>query len=114
VKIFIALGLLLLACGSNSSGDGSPSGACPSLAGTWTITAHCVSSFVGQTVAVTQSSCSLTLAAPFDGYAGTVAGDGTLNVTGPTATGTQDCTGTTSSNTIDLSCPGPCAVALTR
>ena len=114
MRIFVALGLFLLACGSSSSDSGSPSGACPNLAATWTITAHCVSSFVGQTVTVAQSSCALTFAAPFDGYTGTVASDGSLNVTGPTATGTQDCTGTATASTLDLSCPGPCDVTLTR
>jgi hypothetical protein len=114
VKIFMGLGLLLFACGSSSSDDSAPSSACPNLAATWTITAHCVSSFVGQTVTVTQSSCALTFAAPFDGYSGTVSSDGSLNVTGPTATGTQDCTGTATASSLDLSCPGPCHVTLTR
>jgi hypothetical protein len=118
VKTFVALSLLLCACGSSSSGGGSAgsggaaSGACPTLAGTWTITAHCVSSFVGQTVTVSQSACALTFAAPFNGYTGTVASDGKLNVMGPTAGGTQECTGSATTTTIDLSCPGPCAVTL--
>jgi hypothetical protein len=65
-------------------------------------------------VTVTQSSCSLSFAAPFTGYSGTVASDGSLNVTGPTATGTQNCTGSATTSSIDLSCPGPCAVTLAR
>jgi hypothetical protein len=114
VKTFVALSWFLFACSSGSSNSGSPSGACPDLAATWTITSHCVSSFVGQTVAVTQNSCSLAFASPFDGYSGTVASDSSLHVTGPTATGTQDCTGTATTSSIDLSCPGPCQVTLMR
>jgi hypothetical protein len=126
MRIFIAVGLLLCACGSSSSDGGGGGGAgangsagaagaaCPSLAGTWTIKTHCVSSFVGQTVMVTQSACSLSLAAPFDGYSGNVKSDGTLDVTGPTASGTQECMGTATASSMSLSCPGPCAVTLGR
>src|SRR5882724_10593991 len=95
VKPFFSLRLLLIACGSSSWGGPAGKGACPSLAVTWTITSHCVSTFVGQAVSVSQSACALTFAAPFAGYTGSVASDGTVNVTGPTANGTQDCTGTT-------------------
>ncbi|HEY5376937.1 MAG TPA: hypothetical protein VIK01_24820 [Polyangiaceae bacterium] len=118
MRIFLAISLVLCACGSNSSdatgGGGSSSGACPALAGTWTIKTHCVSSFVGQTVTVTQSACSLSLAAPFDGYSGSVKSDGALDVTGPSASGTQECMGTATASSMSLSCPGPCAVALGR
>ena len=118
MRIFIALSLLLCACGSSSSnaggGAGASAGACPSLAGTWTIQAHCVSSFVGQTVTVTESSCMLSLAAPFDGYSGTVTSDGQLDVKGPTATGSQECSGTATAASMMLACPGPCAVTLGR
>jgi hypothetical protein len=120
MRIFIALGLLLCACGSSSSdagggaGAGASAGACPSLGGTWTIQAHCVSSFVGQTVTVTESSCMLSLAAPFDGYSGTVTSDGQLDVKGPTASGSQECTGTATAASMMLACPGPCAVTLGR
>ncbi|HEY1537299.1 MAG TPA: hypothetical protein VGF76_24930 [Polyangiaceae bacterium] len=118
MRILIALSLLLCACGSSSSdaggGGGASAGACPSLAGTWTIQAHCVSSFVGQTVSVTESSCMLSLAAPFDGYSGTVTSDGQLDVKGPTASGSQECTGTATAASMMLACPGPCAVTLGR
>ncbi|HEX3852071.1 MAG TPA: hypothetical protein VHW01_13960 [Polyangiaceae bacterium] len=124
MRIFIGISLLLCACGSSSSdgagaggADGSAGtsgGACPSLAGIWTIKTHCVSSFVGQTVTVTQSACSLSLAAPFDGYSGSVKSDGSLDVSGPTASGTQECTGAATPSSMSLSCPGPCAVTLGR
>jgi hypothetical protein len=124
MRTFIALSLLLCACGSSSS-DGAGAGgatgsagatgaACPALGGTWTIKTHCVSSFVGQTVMVTQTACSLSLAAPFDGYSGNVKGDGALDVMGPSASGTQECTGTATASSMSLSCPGPCAVTLGR
>jgi hypothetical protein len=118
MRIFIAFGLLLFACGSSSSDSGgaagSASGACPALGGTWTIQTHCVSSFVGQTVTIMQNACTLSMAAPFDGYSGTVSSDGKLEVTGPTAAGTQQCTGTASASSLSLACPGPCAVTLGR
>jgi hypothetical protein len=124
MRILIVLSLLLFGCGSSSSNSaggagadgsaGTSSDACPSLAGTWTIKTHCVSSFVGQTVMVTQSVCSLSLAAPFDGYSGSVKSDGSLDVSGPTASGTQECMGSATASDMSLSCPGPCAVTLGR
>ena len=56
----------------------------------------------------------LSLAAPFDGYSGTVTSDGQLDVKGPTATGSQECTGTATTASLALACPGPCAVTLGR
>jgi len=67
-------------------------------------------SLIGSTAAVTESNCSLSFAAPFDGFTGTVGADGTVTLSGP-----QSCTGKPSGDTIALSCtPGTCAVTLTR
>jgi phage baseplate assembly protein gpV len=109
------LALLLCACSSSSSPSGSPSpdggnASCPSVAGTWNITAHCDASFIGQSVAVTQTDCALSFAAPFNGFMGTVTSDGTLTLSGP-----QTCTGTVTSSSISMTCtPGTCVVTLAR
>jgi len=84
VRFLVAL-LLLCACSSSSpsSGSLSPDGgsaACPDVAGTWNITAHCDASLIGQSVAVTQTDCTLSFAAPFDGFTGTVTNDGMLSL----------------------------------
>ncbi|HEX4446580.1 MAG TPA: hypothetical protein VH044_07590 [Polyangiaceae bacterium] len=103
---------LIWACSSGSDASPPPasSPACPDAAGTWTITAHCDASFVGQSVMVTQNDCSLSLAAPFDGFAGTLASDGKLTLSGP-----QSCTGTVTATSIAMSCtPGTCVVTLAR
>jgi hypothetical protein len=105
--------LLFLACGSSSSAasnDGGAASSCPNAGGSWTITAHCVSSFIGQSVAVTQTDCSLSFAAPFNGFKGTVASDGKVVLTGP-----QSCTGMATATSISMTCtPGTCQVTLAR
>jgi hypothetical protein len=106
---------VLCACSSgsgdspgNTSADGG--GACPNLAGTWTVAAHCDASLIGQNATVMQSNCSLSFASPFDGFTGTVAADGKITLAGP-----QSCTGTAATGTLSLSCtPGTCIVTLTR
>jgi hypothetical protein len=106
--------VLVAACSSSSpSGSDAPDsggGACPDASGTWTITQHCDTSLVGEKVVVTQTDCSLSFAAPFDGFAGTLTTGG-----GITLTGAQSCSGTVSGSTITMVCtPGTCDVALTR
>ena len=108
--------LVLLACSSASStaspgsGDGGAGGACPDVGGVWMITAHCDSSLIGQSVTVTQTDCSLSFAAPFNGFTGTIGSDGKLVLSGP-----QSCTGTASASSISMTCtPGTCTVTLVR
>jgi hypothetical protein len=111
------LGLAIAACSSsdsNSAGSStsssSGSGACPNLAATWKVTAHCDPSLIGQNAVVTQTGCNLTFAAPFNGFTGTVTADDKLTVTGP-----QQCTGTATASAIQMSCtPGTCTVTLAR
>lgn len=104
------------ACSSSSSEPSSPSAAgetsaaCPSVAGTWNIAEHCDLSLVGKSAVVMESDCSLSFAAPFAGFTGTVASDGKLTLSGP-----QTCSGMASSSTIDLRCtPGTCTVKLNK
>jgi hypothetical protein len=103
---------VLLACSSSSStasgGDGGAT--CPDVAGMWKITAHCDPSLVGQSLVVTQNGCSLTFAAPFNGFTGTLTSAGEITVSGP-----QSCTGTATVSSISMSCtPGTCTVTLAR
>jgi hypothetical protein len=113
---FALIPLFISACGSSSSGPsdssaaGDTSTACPNVAGTWNIAEHCDLTLVGKTAVVMENDCSLTFAAPFDGFTGTVASDGKLTLSGP-----QTCSGTASSSVIDLRCtPGTCSVKLTK
>jgi hypothetical protein len=113
------LGLSIAACSSDSDSSSASSSAssssgsgaaCPNLAATWKVTAHCDPSLVGKDAVVTQSGCNLTFAAPFDGFTGTVTADNKVTIAGP-----QTCTGTASASSIALSCtPGTCAVTLSR
>jgi hypothetical protein len=80
------------------------------VSGTWTVTAHCDSSLVGQKAVVTQTGCALSFAAPFNGFMGTLTSDGKI-----TLTGAQACTGTVKASTITMTCtPGTCDVTLSR
>jgi hypothetical protein len=103
------------ACSSSSSPAGATSSdgggaACPDVSGTWTVTAHCDASLVGQKAIVTQTDCSLSFAAPFDGFTGTLTTDAKITLSGP-----QTCTGTVTASSISMMCtPGTCDVALSR
>jgi hypothetical protein len=80
------------------------------VAGTWTITAHCVSSFVGQSAVVTQNGCALSFGQPFDGFSGNVTSDDKLSLSGP-----QTCSGTATATSIAMTCtPNTCNVTLSR
>jgi hypothetical protein len=62
------------------------------------------------TAVVSQNECSLSFAAPFDGFSGKVLADGSLTLSGP-----QSCTGTSADKALNLMCtPGSCTVKLTR
>lgn len=101
---------LLCACSSNSSPSSDGNGACPNVSGTWKITAHCDASLIGQTPVVTQTGCSFSVAAPFNGFAGTVSNDDKITLSGP-----QTCTGTATASSITMTCtPGTCDVMLAR
>jgi hypothetical protein len=117
VLVASLLAFLVAACSSSDSSDSSNSstsssgaGACPNLAATWKITAHCDASLIGQSAVVTQSGCNLTFAAPFNGFTGTVTADSKLTVSGP-----QQCTGTATASAINMNCtPGTCTVTLAK
>ena len=113
------MGVLCAACSGSS--DASPSqpegnagdtgsGSCPDLSGAWDVTAHCDPSLIGKSLLVTQNSCSLSFAAPFDAFSGSVTADGTITLSGP-----QSCTGTASTSAVSMNCtPGTCVVKLSR
>jgi hypothetical protein len=115
-RIWLLASVLAFSCGSDSSGSpnkstgGGSDAGCPDIAGNWTVTQHCDSSLIGMSAAVTETNCSLSFAAPFDGFTGSIGSDGTVTLSGP-----QSCTGKPAADTISLSCtPGTCAVTLTR
>jgi hypothetical protein len=114
--LFLASFLCFSACSSTSSdnaqdaSNGTSSGGCVKLDGTWTVTMHCDTSLVGLHVVVSQNGCMLTFAAPFDGFTGNVTATGVVTLSGP-----QSCTGPVRSDALSLSCtPGTCLVTLTR
>jgi hypothetical protein len=108
-RVLVALLPLVLSCSSGSSSNGG-GGTCPDVSGMWKITAHCDASLVGQSVMVTENACSLTFAAPFNGFTGNVTTDGKITLTGP-----QSCSGTASPTAIAMTCtPGTCDVTLGR
>jgi hypothetical protein len=114
VATFLSLASFLVsafaAC-SGGSGSAAPSGAsCPDVSGNWKVTAHCDPTLIGKAAVVTQNGCSLTFAAPFDGFTGTVTADGQLSVSGP-----QSCSGTAGATSLSMTCtPGTCTVTLAR
>lgn len=103
------------ACGSDSSGSeanvrSADGDSCPDVSGRWTITEHCEAAFIGQTLQVTQTDCALSIAAPFDGFSGSVTRDEEITLSGP-----QSCTGTATADAIVMNCtPGTCEVMLAR
>jgi hypothetical protein len=120
--LMLALLASLGGCGTNhgasaSNGGSGTSGsvACPSLAGTWTIETHCQSSYVGSQVVITQHGCEITSTGSFSGFAGTVAPDGSYDLTGMLAGMMKiTCTGTATAKTLTQTCPGGCVVTLGR
>ena len=113
--LFAAL-LLLTACSSSSS-DGSPTASggtigvgCTDVSGAWQVTAHCDASLIGMSLTVTETNCSLSFAAPFNGFSGNVTDAGKV-----TLSGAQSCTGDASATAISMTCtPGTCLVTLAR
>ncbi len=94
--------------GGNAGGNGN--GGVPDLSGSWQVTAHCDASLIGARLTVTQSGESLSFAAPFDTFSGSVSADGTITLSGP-----QSCTGTASASAVSMNCtPGTCVVKLAR
>jgi hypothetical protein len=115
-KFFFVLALFVCGCGSDPSGTpsnsngGSDNAACPDITGTWAVTKHCDASLVGSNAVVSQHGCTLSFAAPFNAFNGSVGTDGTVTLSGP-----QNCTGKAAGSSISLSCtPGTCDVALSR
>jgi len=119
----LSLMLVLAACSDDDGGastlDGGDEdaggGACPNLAGTWTISEHCGGApLIGMTVPVTQSGCVITTGGTFAGFTGTVGNDGAFTLDG-VANGTSvSCTGTATTTTITEDCTGDCHVVMTK
>lgn len=123
-RLSLSLLLALSACGDDDGAaptadggdqDSGGGGACPNLAGTWTIDQHCGgASVIGMTVPLTQSGCTFTTGGTFAGFTGTVTDDGTLTFSGVANGSTIDCTGTATPTTITETCTGDCNVVLTK
>jgi hypothetical protein len=110
IRTLLAALVFLAACSSGSSSPNASTGTCPNVAGTWKVTAHCDPSLVGQSAVVMQTGCSLSFAAPFNGFMGTITSGGNI-----TLTGAQSCTGSATASAISMSCtPGTCDVTLAR
>ena len=111
---------VLVGCGDDAGqvhdGGAAADGAsaCPVLAGTWTIATHCSAAFVGMTVSVVQSGCSLTTSGTFSGFSGTVAQDGSLTIAGAVSGTSVMCTGNATAQHWTQNCTGSCAVTFTR
>jgi hypothetical protein len=89
-------------------------GACPPFGGSWTISDHCDSSYVGMPLPVTQSGCNWTSGPPFDDFSGTIGETGGVTVEGSIEGMPISCAGQLSGNDVALSCIDGCNVALTR
>jgi hypothetical protein len=109
--------LLLAACGSDPApGGGGGGGTCPSLAGTWKITAHsCNPGTVGSTLSFVQSNCSIDAIPPWTGWSGSLLPDGTGSWTGPTGpSSSMVCQTMLSGTTIQANCVPACAVTVEK
>ena len=102
--------------GGGTSGGGSGAGACPTIGGTWTVTAHCVTSVVGTSYEVTQQPGGCSFDVSPGGWTGSVGPGGALTMTGDGGTETPwTCTGTTTGSSLSVTCtPQPCSVTMTR
>ena len=95
--------------GSNA-GSGNGGGNCPDVSGAWQVTDHCDASLIGFSMNVMQADCTLSFAAPFNGFNGNVSRDGQITISG-----VQSCSGTASESAISMNCtPGTCVVKLSR
>ncbi|MBZ0120602.1 MAG: hypothetical protein K8H88_26650 [Sandaracinaceae bacterium] len=108
--------LVVLAVGGCVAGGvtGCGSSTCPSLAGSWQVTAHCDSSAVGTVWALTQNGCGLSV--PEINFTGVVDADGMVSLQGTPSpeAGFQDCSGTSSAAAINMQCNETCGVSLVR
>jgi hypothetical protein len=104
----VALSCAALTCCAGSTSGG---GSCENIAGTWTYTAHCDTSYVGKKSTITQDGCNIAANDPVANITitGTVSGS---SVSGSAAGLT--CNGSVSGNTLSLVCTGNCQVKLTR
>ena len=96
-----------VADGGSRVDDGS-NGGCFDLSGTWTITVHCSSDYVGRTVVVSQTGCTFSGTDPVNGkdFSGTAKGN-SLSGNG------IPCSGTGNGATWDWTC-GNCVQKLVR
>ena len=111
VTLSLLASMALVSCGSSTALQ-PDAASCPDLSGSWTVTAHCVPSQVGQTFSITQTGC--TYGESYPGWTGSVAADGTLTSSGPAGDKPMTCTGTSSGSPITMSCNPTCDVAMTR
>lgn len=107
ILAIVSLTLLILGCGSTNTN-------CPSIAGNWQITQHCQSSFVSQTVTISQNGCDLTAFSTWSGWTGKVEENGAIYMAGMAGDDPMSCTGMASGSTINASCNPTCDVTLTR
>ena len=119
VNVALAIGMLSIGCGGEAvsdTGSGGGGGAsCPNLAGTWTISSHCDTSFVGDPVSVGQSGCRFT--DQTFGFSGTLDASGAFTATTMLGGQLTTCTGTATASTIAQTCSvlgGTCSMSLVR
>lgn len=110
----LALGLALAGCSDDGGGGDGGGGACPQIAGTYTITAHCVAAQIGTEVNVEQSGCTLTRFDPWTGWSGTISPGGGMSWSGDAGGTAMTCTGSYSQGVITGACTPTCDVTLTR
>ena len=93
---------------------GSSSGTdCPNLSGTWVVMAHCESTFIGMSTALTQTGCSYNESNNSYNCSGTITESGAITQACPIdETQTISCTGQFSEGTMTLSCSDDCGVVL--
>jgi hypothetical protein len=105
-----ALAAVALACACG----GTESSNCPNISGTWKVTSHCVSSYVGQTFPVAQSGCNFTTGDPFSGFTGTVNANNQVTIVSPQGASTLSCNGAVAGSVIAFSCQPPCSVTIQK
>lgn len=105
--------------GDASTASDSTSGACTDLAGTWTFSSHCTSSYEGTSLSVSQSGCTFSFSGGgLSAASGTVSGS-SLTVSGIGSQGVTNCSGTiefsgSTADQLELSCTPTCNVKLKR
>lgn len=97
--------------GGNGSG-GSGGGGCPDVSGPWNIVQHCSPDFIGMSVTIEQTNCSVGVV-EFD-FSGMVGEDGSFQVGGTAGGMTIECNGAVDGDRIIETCTGDCNVEFER